>query len=210
MIQVSVMFERWRDVSDSESGTDSTREVNLYPRSTDVGNRVQPPNTFTPSCGYGFYDARGKRHWGHVKVTSEQRAAIDSLLLIQRSVAIAWGDLRSAVLDALRTATGRSVYELTKEGRKTTCAIAKEVPDAHVLLDALEALEAEDVQRLALRAFDVRELKSGELTFSFKTSGWHKKFTLHELKTQGAIAEKKMRLALSRICLWKDQNCSKT
>ena len=208
MIQVSVMFERWHDVSDSESGTDSTREINLYPRSSDVGNRVQPPNTFTPSCGYGFYDARGKRHWGHVKVTSEQRAAIDALLLTQRSVAIAWSDLRAAILDALCTATGRSNHELTKHGLKTTRAIAKKLPDAGVVLDALEAVQNQDTQR-AFQSFDVRELKSGELTFSFQNSGWPKKFTLQEIKVRGAIAEKKMRLAVSRISLWKDQNCSK-
>jgi len=203
------MFDRWRDRPDSESEINRNSGANLYPRSTDVGDRVQPPNTFTTSHGYAFFDAHGKRQWGQVKLTSEQRATIDSLLLTQRSVASAWADLRSAILNALCTATGRSVYELTKNGLKTTRAVAKEVPDPRIVLDALDALENEDAERLALCSFDVRELKSGELTFSFQPFGGPKKFTPDDIKVRGAIAEKNMRLAVSRISLWKDQNCPK-
>lgn len=206
-MQVRVMFERWRGTPDAGPASQAIWESERFSQSpVDLRGHEPARDTSIPCYAYEFVDRNGEWHW-RAEITPQQRAEIDSFLHIKRSVKIAYADLQLTILDALSAATGRSCYELS--GPENMRAAASDVPEPHLVFEAIGALEDRTARQLALAPFTVHELKSGGLVFSLGTSRWPKKFTLVQLRDLGAATEKNMRVALSRLSSWRDRTCRK-
>lgn len=206
-MQVKAMFERWRGTPDAQSASQAIWEAERFSQSPiDLGDHVPAGDSSIPCYAYEFVDRNGKWHW-RAEITPQQRAEIDSFLLIKRSVKIAYADLQLTILNALSAATGRACYDLS--GPENMRAAASDAPDPHLVFEAIDALEDRVARQLALHPFTVHELKSGDLVFSLGTSRWPKKSTLAQLRDRGAAAEKNMRLALSRLASREARNYPK-
>ena len=154
------------------------------------------PNFFYPSDVDGFIDRNGRRRHEPVRLTSEQRACVDFLLITQRCLFRECEKLRTALFDLFALATGRSQYDLRGEGvSKLAKLIKRTSPVDGAIVHAANVHEDTTIGLLALGRFDIRETISGDLEFTLRHWGKRKRFTVPQLRLAAVESVRAVRAA---------------
>lgn len=158
------------------------------------------PNFFHPSEIDGFIDRNGRRWHEPVRLTSEQRACVDFLLITQRRL---FGDcekLRTALFDLFALATGRSHHDLRGEGvSKLAQLIKRTSPVDGAILHAVNVHKDTTIGLLELGRFDIRETISGDLEFTLRHRGKRKRFTVPQLRLAAVESVRAVRAATRAV-----------
>ena len=131
-----------------------------------------------------------------MRLTSEQRACVDFLLITQRRL---FGDcekLRTALFDFFALATGRSHYDLRGEGvSKLAQLIKRTSPADGAIVHAANVHKHPTIGLLELGRFDIRETISGDLEFTLRHRGKRKRFTVPQLRLAAVESVRAVRAA---------------
>ena len=131
-----------------------------------------------------------------MRLTSEQRACVDFLLITQRRL---FGDcekLRTALFDLFALATGRSHYDLRGEGVSKLAQLLKRTsPVDGAIVHAANVHKDTTIGLLELGRFDIRETISGDLEFTLRHRGKRKRFTVPQLRLAAVESVRAVRAA---------------
>ena len=166
------------------------------PRSDQLSRELPEPNFFHPSEVDGFIDRNDRRQHEPVRLTLEQRACVDFLLITQRRLFGECEKLRTALFDLFSLATGRSHYDLRGEGvSKLAKLIKRTSPVDGAVVHAANVHEDTTIGLLALGRFDIRETISGDLEFTLRHWGKRRRFTVPQLRLAAVESVRAVRAA---------------